>query len=284
MIFLLSGLIIIGAIILAISLIGTNKLIGQFPKGKERRNWRVLRVLIAFFIIGYISYAVVMWNDRFEQGRSISYYVVPLVYFLGACFVFLVISFALDTAVYFRRNAVLELENITDPLLGIHNRRYLDYRLRQEVKRAARYKLPLSILLVDIDYFKQINDSYGHLVGDFVLTNLGKLFLETARATDIVARYGGDEIMIIATNTPGSAAPAFAERIRKAVADTILVPPGELTKGLLVRMTVSIGVTALGSEADTTEAMVKSADDALREAKAKGRNIVIVNNPDPVAA
>jgi diguanylate cyclase (GGDEF)-like protein len=90
--------------------------------------------------------------------------------------------------------------------------------------------------------------------------------------------------MIIATNTPGSSAPAFAERLRKAVEDTMLVPPGEFTRGLVVRVTVSVGVATLGSETDTAEVLVKSADDALREAKAKGRNIVIVKSPDLIAA
>jgi diguanylate cyclase (GGDEF)-like protein len=277
--YLLSGLIILGALILIISLIGTQKLINQLPKGKVRRNWYVLRVLIVVFIIGYISYTVVSWNDNIGHAGNISYYVVPLIYFLGACFVFLVISFALDTAVYVRHFAVLELENITDPLLGIHNRRYFDYRIDYEVKRAVRYKMPLSLLFIDVDHFTQLNDTYGRQVGDFVLTSLGKVLLNAARATDIVARYSGEQIMIIATNTPVTSIPVYAERLRRTVEEAVLMPPGEFTKGQVVRVTVSIGVSGFGSEIFTAQAMVKSAEEALRAAKARGRNIVIVNKP-----
>ena len=279
--YLLNGLIIAGALILVIALIGTNKLIGQLPKGKVRGNWYVLRVLIVVFILGYISYTVVTWNDNIGHAGSISYYVVPLIYFLGACFVFLVISFALDTAVYVRHYAVLELENITDPMLGIHNRRYFDHRIDYEVKRSVRYKTPLSLLFLDIDHFKQLNETYGSQVGDFVLTSLGKLLLNAARATDIVARYDGEQIMIIATNTPISAIPVYAERLRRAIEEAVLMPPGEFTKGQVVRVTVSIGVSGLGSEIVTAQALVKSAEEALRDAKARGRNIVIVNKPGP---
>jgi diguanylate cyclase (GGDEF)-like protein len=279
--YVLNGLIILGALILIIALIGTNKLIGQLPKGKVRRNWYVLRVLIVIFILGYISYTVVTWNDNIGHAGSISYYVVPLIYFLGACFVFLVISFALDTAVYVRHFAVMELEDITDPMLGIHNRRYFDHRIDYEVKRAVRYKTPLSLLFIDVDHFTQLNETYGRQVGDFVLTSLGKLLLNAARATDIVARYGGEQIMIIATNTPISAIPVYAERLRRTIEEAILMPPGEFTRGQVVRVTASIGVSGLGSEISTAQAMVKSAEDALRGAKARGRNIVIVNKPGP---
>ncbi|MGA2506725.1 MAG: GGDEF domain-containing protein [Chitinispirillaceae bacterium] len=279
--YVLNGLIILGALILIIALIGTNNLIGQLPKGKVRRNWYVLRVLIVIFILGYISYTVVTWNDNLGHAGSISYYVVPLIYFLGACFVFLVINFALDTAVYVRHFAVMELENITDPMLGIHNRRYFDHRIDYEVKRAVRYKTPLSLLFLDVDHFKQLNETYGNQVGDFVLTSLGKLLLNAARATDIVARYGGEQIMIIATNTPISAIPVYAERLRRTIEEAILMPPGEFTKGQVVRVTASIGVSGLGSEISTAQAMVKSAEEALRDAKARGRNIVIVNKPGP---
>jgi diguanylate cyclase (GGDEF)-like protein len=275
--YVLNGLIIAGAVVLVISLIATHKLIDQLPKSKERRNWYLLRALIVVFIAGYVSYTAVSWNDRFKDLHVVTAVIVPLIYFLGACFVYLVISFALDTAIYVRQFAVFELESITDPILGTHNRRYLDHRILYEVKRAIRYCMPLSILLLDIDYFNQIIETYGRQVGDHVLRGLGKLLLTTARTTDIVARFGKDQIMVIATNTPLSSMPVYAERLRKAVAEAVLVPPGEFTKGQVVGVTVSIGVAALGSETNTAEAMVKSAQDALAQAKAKGRNLVIVN-------
>jgi len=282
--YFLSGLIIIGALIIILSLVPASRLITQLSPSRIRRNWQVLRVLIIVFLFGYLCYVAVNWRGNLENYPSMSHYVVPVIYFLGACFVYLVATFALETAVHIRRATVFDLESITDPLLGIHNRRYLDHRLKQEVLRAVRYQMPLSIVLLDIDHFKQINDTFGHQVGDFVLTSLGKLTLNAARNTDVVARYGDEEIMIIATNTQVSGAITFAERLRKSIADAMLVPPGEPAGGETVRVTVSIGIAAVGSETGTVPALIKSVEDALSRAKAQGRNIVFVNKPDTAAA
>ena len=281
---LLNGLIIIGVCILLASLVPAHHLIAQLPRGRIKRNWYIMRALIIVSIAGYLGYTVINWNQRFGGQHGIGHCLVPLVFLLGACFVYLVNSFALETAQFIRRLSVLEVENITDTLLGIHNRRYLDQRLSQEVKRALRYKIPLSVMLLDIDHFKQINDRFGHQVGDFILTSLGKLILSSARVTDVVARFGGDEIMVIATNTPSSSMTPYAERLRKEISDAILVPPGEFTGGQMIPVTVSIGVAAVGSETETVEALIKSVDEALYQAKSKGRNIVIVNNPEAIGA
>ena len=280
--FIANGLIVLSVCILAASLVPAHHLIKQLPPGRIKRNWQILRALIFFFIAGYIGYVVVSWNPPIKNEISPIDYFVPAIFFIGAGFVYIVTNFALETAYYIRRFSVLEVESTVDPLLHIHNRRYLDQRLPQEVKRALRYKLPLSIMMLDIDHFKQINDRFGHLVGDFVLSSLGKLILSTARNTDVVARYGGEEILVIATNTPTSSMAPYAERLRKAVSDAILIPPGELTGGQLIPVTVSIGVSSVGPETETVEALIKSADEALYQAKAKGRNIVIVNNSETI--
>jgi diguanylate cyclase (GGDEF)-like protein len=276
-------LIVVGALILFISLVPTYRLIAQLSPGRIRRNWQVLRVLIIVFCAGYLCYVIVDWKGGFGRDRSMSHFVVPVVYFLGACFVYLVTAFALETTAHIRHVTVFELESIIDPMLGIHNRRYLDHRLKQEVSRAVRYQVPLSVVLIDIDHFRQLNDTFGIKVGDSVLTSLGKLVLNIARNTDVVARYGGEEIMVIATNTPLAGAVTFAERLRKEVEDAVLAPPGELTGGQTVRLTVSIGVAVVGPETGTVIALVKSADDALARAKAQGRNIVFVNKSDAAA-
>ncbi|MGA2506726.1 MAG: GGDEF domain-containing protein [Chitinispirillaceae bacterium] len=282
--FLLDGLIIIGALVLLASLVPAHQLIIRLPAGRIQRCWQMLRVLIIIFIAAYLSYVIVTVSSFSGSERGLAHFIVPFVFFLGACFVYLVNNFALETAIYIRRVADLELESIIDPLTGVYNRRYLDLMLKHEVKRSSRYNLPLSVIMLDIDHFKKVNDSYGHQAGDFVLASIGKLLLSAARTTDIVTRYGGEELMIIATNTPVSTAPVFAERLRKAVADSIMAPPGESTRGEMVRVTVSIGVASFGPETNTVETLVKNVDDALREAKAKGRNTVIVRNPHPVAA
>jgi diguanylate cyclase (GGDEF)-like protein len=278
MILLFNGLIAVGAAILTASLLPVTRLISQLPPGSMRRNWRILKALVFLFIAGYVGYALVEWKNR----AGIADLFVPGIFFLGACFVFLVSRLSLQTALDIRRIAVMEHENITDPLMGIHNRRYLDRRLKEEVDRALRYKLPLSVLLLDIDHFKRINDTHGHPVGDRVLCALGKLIQNTVRNTDVVARYGGEEILVIATCTPPPPIPVFAERLRRTVEDSVLVAPDALTGGKEIRATVSIGVASLGPEIRTLEALVQGADEALYRAKHEGRNRVVVREPEPL--
>jgi diguanylate cyclase (GGDEF)-like protein len=285
MTFLMGGLLVAGTCVLIASLVPVQLLIARLPQGAVRRQWYILRVLIFLFIAGYIVYAAYNWSD---SGKLLDL-VVPAIFFFGACFVFLVNNLSLQTARDVRRLAVLELETILDPLMGIHNRRYLDRRLKEEVERALRYKLPLSVLLLDIDHFKRVNDSRGHQVGDLVLSSLGRLIKNTARNSDVVARYGGEEILVIATNTASSSVPAFAERLRKAVEDcafaerlrkaveeSVLVPPDGLGGAQAVRVTVSIGVASLGPDTCSVDALLKSADEALFRAKREGRNRVVV--------
>lgn len=275
----MDGLVIVGTLVLIASLVPIQRLIDKLPPGQVRRNWRILRALIFFFIAGYIWYTAGNWHNG---GRSWEF-IVAAIFCLGACFVFLVNTLSLQTTIDVRRVAAMELENITDPLMGINNRRYLDRRLKEEVERALRYNLPLSILLLDIDRFKRINDRYGHQVGDLVLKSLGKLIVSTVRTTDVVARYGGEEILIIATCTPVPPTPVFAERLRAAVENSVLVPQCALTQGEQVRVTVSVGVAFLGPGTADMAALVKSADDALYRAKREGRNRVVIDEGPTVA-
>ena len=194
--FIIIAPVIIGAIILIFSIVPVRKLITQLPDGVMKKNWYTLKGLIFFFIIGYCSYAI----SLVDQTASLADIVVSMIFFFGACFVWLVNSLSLKTTQDVHRMSMLEHENITDTLIDVYNRRYLDRRVEEEFERARRYGLPLAILMLDIDLFKKVNDTYGHQTGDTVLKNLGKLLVDTVRNTDIVARYGGEEICIIATN------------------------------------------------------------------------------------
>jgi len=125
---------------------------------------------VVFFLAGYLAFAAFNWG-KLDRPSDL---LVPGVFFFGAVFVWLVTALSLQTVVDLKRMSTLEHENITDALMGIHNRRYLDSRLDEEVARAKRYGLELSVLLMDIDHFKEINDRYGHQVGDLTLANLGR--------------------------------------------------------------------------------------------------------------
>jgi diguanylate cyclase (GGDEF)-like protein len=202
------------------------------------------------------------------------------VLFLGACTVLALNMMSLQTAHDVRRLAVLELENITDPLTGMHNRRYLEKRLREEIARARRHGLPMSILLMDIDHFKIVNDTHGHPFGDLVLVELAKVIQDTVRNPDIVARYGGEEILVIAPDTPMAAALRLAERLRASVEAATLPSPGKATGASAPRVTVSIGVVSLDADADSS-ALFRRADAELYRAKREGRNRVVAEGPPP---
>ena len=262
--------VIIGAGILISSTFSIRTLIRQLPQGPIRRNWNILNCLIIFFIIGYVSYALALES----HDVSLADIVVSLIFFFGSCFVWLVNVLSLKTALDVRRISMLEQENITDTLIDVYNRRYFDRRAEEEFERAHRYGLPLSILLLDIDHFKNVNDTYGHQTGDTVLIHLGKLLVDTVRNTDIVARYGGEEICIIATNTLEAPAVDLAERLRLLIEATEMVAADEKMEQPAIHITVSFGVAALNTDIKTASELMKNADIALYRAKNQGRNQV----------
>jgi len=179
---------------------------------------------------------------------------------------------ALEKA-YDLENAVLGREQMkqlaeTDPLTETFNRRALNEKLAQEIERANRYSTVLACLMVDIDNFKQINDAYGHLVGDNVLRQLAMILRREQRAVDIVARYGGEEFVILLPETGASGARIFAERILRRVANHDF---GEA--GRTVRVTISVGIACYPDErAGEGESLLRLADANLYKAKADGRN------------
>jgi two-component system cell cycle response regulator len=169
---------------------------------------------------------------------------------------------------------------LTDALTGLYNRRYLLRRLDEEIKRAARYAQSISCLFIDADYFKGINDRYGHQVGDLVLRELGERIRGQMRASDVATRYGGEEFAVLLPQTTGPDAATLAERVRRAVADQPVVAD----TGSSVPVTVSIGVghllpaPDLRSSAKLQQALLASADEALYRAKGGGRNQVVLSD------
>jgi diguanylate cyclase (GGDEF)-like protein len=269
-----NGMVLAGVGVLVAALIPVRHILTQLPSGTVRGRWYLLTILIVFFIIGYISYATAFWN----QATTWSDLIVPVVFLSGACFVWLTTTLSLQTANDIRRVTILEQENISDPLIGIYNRRFLDRRLEEECARARRYSSPLSVLLIDIDHFKRINDAHGHQVGDEVLSYVGKLLLQVIRRSDIAGRYGGDEIVIIAPNTSASAAGVLAERLRRHVETHELVLTKLSASPLEIRITLSIGVASLSNEVTECQRLIQNADEALYRAKQEGRNRVVIHS------
>jgi diguanylate cyclase (GGDEF)-like protein len=266
--------VIAGVCVLIGALLPMRQIIIQLPSGQVRRRWYLLTLFIFIFIFGYIGYATAFWN----HATTWSDLIVPAVFISGACFVWLTTTLFLQTANDIRRLTILEQENISDPLIGIYNRRFLDRRLEEECARARRYSLPLSVMLIDIDHFKRINDANGHQVGDQVLSFLGKLLLQVIRDSDIAARYGGDEILIITPNTSASLAGVLAERLRQHVETHELTLTKLFKNPLQIRITVSIGVASLSQEATECQRLIQNADEALYRAKQEGRNRVVIHS------
>lgn len=166
-----------------------------------------------------------------------------------------------------RKHVVEELEklSITDPLTSIYNRRKFNELLTHEIERSKRYKTGLSLIMCDIDYFKNINDSFGHDVGDNTLKIFSAKINENIREVDMFARWGGEEFMILMPNANIDNASSVAEKLRKIIEET------EVKK--VKSFTASFGVTDL-NEGDTTETFLKRVDEAMYKAKRNGRNKV----------
>ncbi|MEM9067721.1 MAG: GGDEF domain-containing protein [Myxococcota bacterium] len=158
---------------------------------------------------------------------------------------------------------------VRDPLTRVYNRRHLDDRLAQELAFAVRHRTPMSLLLVDVDHFKQVNDNFGHLAGDAVLRVMGRLLKRIVRTEDLVARYGGEEFAVVARGIDPRNAFILAERIRKTLASTS-IPIGESS----LHITVSIGIATYRESHPYEEvsALIAAADEGLYRAKEQGRN------------
>lgn len=160
----------------------------------------------------------------------------------------------------------------TDELTGLNNRRYFLELAERECAVAARHGRPLSVVMIDIDHFKQINDTFGHQTGDEVLSRVAKTVAAHRRSGDIVARYGGDEFMLLLPETGAENARAVAEQLRAAVgADGLDTPAGR------AKYAISAGVAALGDDVQELAQLIHAADQALYAAKAQGRNRTVVN-------
>ncbi len=316
------GLTTVAIILLVKALIPVREIIQQLQPlntscwasaGNARCRWKILSAFIFLFIIGYLLFIVMHAS---HHVNTIGDMVIPWILFGGAIFVFMVCSLSVKTANDLRKIYILEQESLTDPLMGIYNRRYLDRRLSEETQRAIRYEVPFSIFLLDIDHFKQVNDTYGHQIGDQVLKKLGIVIVNAVREPDIVVRYGGEEILVILPSTKITPTIDIAERLRQIIAETMMVGPElgtEQPQAInaqvsptpetatdsrqgraahlqpapkkeeerpAIYITVSIGVAGyrFSDIPDSAEMIIKRADQALYQAKEQGRNRVISSN------
>lgn len=166
----------------------------------------------------------------------------------------------------------LRTQSIRDPLTGIFNRRYMEESLERELRRTIRKKLPLALLMVDVDHFKHFNDTFGHEAGDEILRELARLFQSRLRAEDIACRYGGEEFVLILPDAPLEVARERAEQFRQIVRESQIQYRGKP----LERVTISIGLSCYPQHGTKGEELLRAADAALYRAKDEGRDRIVV--------
>lgn len=210
-------------------------------------------------IIGTIGFLVYL---SYEKIVSIAYTPIEIRQFLGAYMIVMILAYIYENTLLKSYDKLSKLA-MTDSLTGLYNRYYLFKKLEEEVKRAKRYNHPLCIMIFDIDNFKQINDKYGHDVGDAVLSMVARVVKRNIRETDIASRFGGEEFVIVCPETDIQNGYIVAEKIREAISQ---INFGDF------HVTVSIGMTCYTGE--TTEQLIKKADIALYRAKNSGKNKV----------
>lgn len=200
----------------------------------------------------------VVGYGQFDWGVQIER-VVLLLLFAGICWSIT------DWSIRLRESAT------HDALTGLLNRRSFEGRLRDELLLAARQREPVSVAVIDVDHFKQVNDAFGHDAGDHALRALAVTIQAELRRTDSVARWGGEEITVILPGANAPAATTMLERIRARVADQ----PLHVSAGLQIRLTISVGIATAPADGSTQAVLVQAADERLFEAKRAGRNRVV---------
>jgi diguanylate cyclase (GGDEF)-like protein len=174
-------------------------------------------------------------------------------------------AIAIENAILFQKTEQL---TITDDLTKLFNSRYLNLYIGREIKRCKRHGIPLSVIFLDLDGFKGVNDQYGHLAGSRTLAEVGLILAEAVRESDILARYGGDEFVVVLPETPPSGALVIAERIRKSIEAHSFLE----AQGLRARISASFGISSYPDHALTPEGLIQKADQAMYRVKEKDKN------------
>ncbi len=228
------------------------------------------RELIIFFGAPFLVLLVFLQTGRHSVLAVIGTLFDPLTMFIVALIASEVLYRTWLAA--FIANQQLAEHAATDPLTGLSNRRHIEPQLQGETARALRHRATFSLLMADLDHFKRVNDQYGHDAGDEVLREVARRIRSMLRTEDRPARWGGEEFLVLLTDTSAEQAEVVAEKIRKAIADT----PIEVN-GQSVDMTISIGVAQHQGEDDPLD-LIRHADQALYRAKDTGRNRVCIDH------
>jgi len=239
----------------------------EFLSGNLREDGRVPSAaaasVLAFPLAGRGRHpTAIVGLDRAPSARAprLAAGLVPLLQSLLG-----VMALALDHAGLLQQAEAL---SVTDDLTGLHNSRYLRDALHREAKRAVRYGRPLSVLFIDLDGFKRVNDTHGHLCGSRAIVEAAALIRGCARESDVVARYGGDEFVVVLPDTPSEGAIVVARRVRDRLSAFAFLESLHLD----VRLTASVGIATLPDVTIVPEDLLRAADEAMYRVKERGKN------------
>lgn len=268
----------LGIVLLIGALPPARRLVFELPAGRMRRQWTWLAATLLVAVLGDTAYLVAWWGSH----RAVADLLVPLLFLASAAFAWVATRLSLTTIVAVRRLSSLERKDLTDALSGgavtaiMQGRQYLDGRMREELVRADRHGLAVSVLLMDLDDFASINKDYGHATGDTILTEIGRIISGSMRESDVLVRYGGEEMAVLATHTPPQDAMGLAERLRRDIEVGARKALRE-AQGAKRAITVSIGVAGRPegkSGARAPDEIFELAEQALAQAKREGGNRV----------
>ena len=245
-----------------VGLDGSTYGVPELPRPMGARSVLAVPLLSRGRLIGVVEAVDTTTAARFrsEDGRLLTLLLEPA-------------AVAVDNAMLLRRSEEL---SITDDLTKLYNSRFLNATLRREVERSKRYRTPVSLIFLDLDGFKNVNDQHGHLFGSRALVEVGAVIKSTVREIDVVSRFGGDEFTVILPQTGPEGAQIIADRIRQRIEETIFLE----TYGVQVRLTASVGIACFPDHGRTKDDLIARADRAMYVVKGRGKNGVALADPD----
>lgn len=277
--YLLANILLLSGIFLyAASIFTVQQLVKKLPLGEVRNNWKVLSFFIVGFAVGYAAYMFMLWSGKVSL-EGITY---PAVCLAVASFVLLLCFLTYQTTRDIGEAIAMDQASIIDPVLDIYNRRYFDRRIDEETQRSRRYNQPLSIILFEVDQFEDIAKKHGRLVGDVVLRKVSDFLVGSVRASDIVARYDEQKIVIATTQTKPDMAIMLADRIRGEIEKLDILPSGEQNTLEGLHVTVTAGVSCVEDRIKSGFDLVDVAEKAMSRADTEGYNRVYAYDPSDI--
>ncbi|NYF90814.1 GGDEF domain-containing protein [Tunturiibacter empetritectus] len=249
------------------SLLPIRRICAMLPRGRARSTWRIMGALLTLAAVGVAIFLRINTTDGPDNYED---WIVSLVFLAASIFVFTVSTLALHTARDLSKIVDLERAAIIDPVTELFNRRHIMALLDAQCQHSCKHNSPFSILLIDVDNFKAINDTFGHRTGDTVLKELGRVISHIIPESRAIGRYGGEEFLVILPQSASSQAWRIAEELRKAVQATKIASQ----RTLIDSPTISIGIATAFGWKETSEDLIEIADEALYSAKAAGRNCI----------